>query len=153
MTRNEFFEDVTRFYELRDFCNDNEIYECDDYFDGDDLDDEVQSDINNDDFRSWTDLRDGLDSIETGYDFYKREGSLYYEGCTDEDFDEIKSRVADIMDERGAWDPDEDDEDYEDDENGVDDEYVYQDPPEVEPVESINFDDLIGFQIKPLKQM
>lgn len=151
MTRNEFFEEITQFWELRDFCNDQDIYECDDYFDSDDLNDIVESDIRDGDFRNWEDIRDSLNSIETGYNFYKREGYLYYEGCTVDDFDALKQSVAEIMDDRVAWDEDEDD--YEDDEDEVDDEYVYQDPPEVEPVEAISFDELAGFQIKPLKQI
>ena len=150
MTRREFIDEITRFYELRDFCNENDIYTCDEYFDSDDLDDEVDNDMRDCDY-GWRDLRDSLNSIETGYDFYKREGYLYYEGCTDEDFENLKEDVLEVMDERGAWDYDEDDE-YEDDEDTDDDEYVYKDPEDVEPETPIQFDEFVGLQVIPLKQ-
>lgn len=116
MTREEFIENIDYFYELRDFCNDEDIDILDDYFDGDDLDDAIYSDMNEYAAEySWQDLRDALSNISTGYDFYRRDGVLYFDGCGQPDFDELKERVLEIMDDRESWDRDDDDEDDDED--------------------------------------
>ena len=128
MRRSEFIEDVTLFCELRDFCYDEDISLLDDYFDENDLDDNVYEDMRNCDY-SWTDLRDALRGIEEGCDFYYREG--YFDNT---DFDSLKEEVLEIMDERGAWDDEEDEEDEDEEEldeescEDPEDEFVYKDP-------------------------
>ena len=55
MTRTE-FDEISTFWELRDFCAENDLYEItDEYIDGDDLDDCVWDDIRDWD-GSWEDL-------------------------------------------------------------------------------------------------
>lgn len=133
MRRSEFIDDVTLFCELRDFCYDNDISRLDEYFDSDDLDDNVYEDMRNCDY-SWTDLRDALRCIPEGYDFYYREGYFDYTGCDNTDFESLKDEVLEIMDNRGDWDYEEDDEDEDDEDydeeccDDPEDEYVYRDP-------------------------
>lgn len=154
MTRAEFFDEITYFCELRDFCEENEVYGAlDDYFDGNYLDDEVESDLSEYD-GNWVDLRDLLNDIRTGYDFYRRDGSFDYVACDDEDLYNLKESVANIIDERGGWDPDDEDEDEDDEEyEELDEEYVYQDPPQPELNEGMGFDELVGFEIVELPKM
>lgn len=156
MRRSEFWEEITRFYELRDFCNDEGIYVTDDYFDSDDWRGEVQSDFDNYDFDDWEDALNTLRGMaHENCDFYRREGYFDYTPCWDDDLDTLKERVVDIMDDRGAWDPedDEEDDDYEYERNCDDDEYVYEDPPQPELNEGMSFDELSGFEVCELSQM
>lgn len=120
MTLQEFDDDITLFYELKDFCSENECSYLDEYFD--DLDDEVNSDLyewvryNDSD---WEDVRNALNDIGTGYDFYRRDGSFDYMGCDDEDFDTLKADVREWAIENGKFDDDED----EDEDDGEEEEY------------------------------
>ena len=113
MTRQEFIDDVTTFYELYSFCSDEEIYGVlDNYFDGGDLDEEVEYDLGENRDISWRDLSDYLSDIDTGCDFYERCGSFEYYGygnCGDT-FEELKQEVLDIADERGLFEKEEEDE-------------------------------------------
>lgn len=110
MTLREFDEDVTMFYELKDFCSDEGCSYLDDYFD--DLDQEVNSElyewIRYNDF-DWNDVRDSLSGVVTGYDFYRRDGSFDYMGCNDEDFETLKNDVREWAIENGIFDDDEGD--------------------------------------------
>ena len=152
MTKNEFWEDITQFYELRDFCSNEDIYVTDEYFDYDDWNDEVQSDFDDCDFDSWEDCRDTLQGlVHEACDFFRRECSFNYTPCYQVDFERLKEEVSDIMDERCAWDLDEDDEDYDDD-NECDDEYVYEDPQQPDLNEGMTFDELVGFEVVELKE-
>ena len=110
MKRSEFLEEVTTFWELRDFCHDENISVTDGYIDGDELDQEVEEDVCNRDC-CWDTLRDCLNDICYGSDFYYRNGWLDYIGQDDDDFEELKEKVLDIMDDRGDWDDEENDED------------------------------------------
>lgn len=140
MRRSEFIDDITTFCELRDFCNDEGLSDCDDYFDADDLDDEVYNDMNDSDY-GWRSLRDHLYAIDTDCDFYRRDGCLDYTPMYEDDLCELKDSVLDYMDNYREWDPEEDDDEDEDDEDwDPDDEYVYQDP----VVEDPNKDVKIG---------
>lgn len=120
MTLREFDEDITLFYELKDFCEREGCSYLDEYFD--DLDAEVNSELYewiryND--CDWEDVRDSLSNITTGYDFYRRDGSFDYMGCDDEDFDTLKSDVREWAIENGRFDDDEDD----DEDDGEEEEY------------------------------
>lgn len=109
MTRSEFLE-IDTFWELRSFCDNNDIYGIlDDYFDGDDLDNEVWNDIGNADC-SWYDLGQYLVGISTGYDFYYREGWLDYSGYDNNDdvFTDLLNEVLEYGDDNDLWDADED---------------------------------------------
>ena len=88
MTRQQFIEEVNSWYDLIDFCNDNNLDDlCDVY------DDETASELIDEalaeeiQYRSWRDIRDMLGSIDDGYDFYLARGGLAFEGLSDWDFD------------------------------------------------------------------
>lgn len=131
MTRSDFEDNITLFYELRDFCSEQYISILDEYFDEDDLDENVCDDIQYADY-SWRELRDALRSVPDGYDFYRREGYFDYIGCSEADFEDLKEDVLRIMDERDGWDPEEDEEDeddeYDEDDETQPEEYVYIEP-------------------------
>lgn len=45
MTRNDFLNNVTEWWELLDFCSDEGCYICEDIIDSDQLDEHVEEDI------------------------------------------------------------------------------------------------------------
>lgn len=149
MTRSEFIDSVEYFSELQEFCSDEGINVLDDYFDESDLDYNVESDICDCDY-GWRCIRDLLNDIETGCDFYRRLGWLCYEGCGSYEFEQLKNEVLEIMDGRGEWDPEDDDEgdDTDDCENStIDEEYVYRDPVIEPPVETFSLEELLGISV------
>lgn len=113
MTRQEFIDEVTSFYELYSFCSDEEIYGVlENYFDCDSLDEEIDYDVSENRDLSWRDLRDYLNEIDPEYDFYEKCGSFEYYGYNDggETFEELKQEVLDIADERDLFEKEEEDE-------------------------------------------
>lgn len=115
MTLREFDEDITVFYELKDFCEREGSSYLDEYFD------ELDTEVNNDLYEliryneyDWEDVRDSLSNIGTGYDFYRRDGSFDYLGCDDEDFDNLKADVREWAIENGIFDDDDEDDEDED---------------------------------------
>ena len=118
MTLHEFDEDITLFYELQEFCQEHGCDYLDDYFS--DLDDAVNSDlyewVRYGDYY-WEDVYRALDNVGTGYDFYRRDGSLDYMGCDDEDFVTLKNDVRDWAIENEIFESSDDDgEDNDEDE-------------------------------------
>lgn len=63
MTRNDFLNDVTEWWELLDFCSDEGCNICEDIIDSDQLDEDTNY--------SWRDIRDSLSEIPTGYGYYR----------------------------------------------------------------------------------
>lgn len=117
MTLRDFDEDVTYFYELRDFCTDIGCNYLDEYFD--DLDREVNDDlyewIRGADY-DWEDVYSALGSVSTGYDFYRKDGMLDYVGCNNIDFETLKADVREWAIDNGYFDDDEDDDEGEEEE-------------------------------------
>ena len=122
MTRAEFFENVTSWWDLKDFCSDEQCDICDDIYDEGARDDYINECLidwaRND---SWTELLSRLEDIPTGYDYYRYDDYGEWEGLVDGDFDEIRDEVAEWMDDNGYWDDDEEEADDEDEEP-IDDE-------------------------------
>lgn len=122
MTRAEFFENVTSWWDLKDFCSDEQCDICDDIYDEGGRDDYINECLidwaRND---SWTELLSRLEDIPTGYDYYRYDDYGEWEGLVDGDFDEIRDEVAEWMDDNGYWDDDEEEADDEDEEP-IDDE-------------------------------
>lgn len=122
MTRAEFFENVTSWWDLKDFCSDEQCDICDDIYDEESRDDYINECLidwaRND---SWTELLSRLEDIPTGYDYYRYDDYGEWEGLVDGDFDEIRDEVAEWMDDNGYWDDDEEESDDEDEEP-IDDE-------------------------------
>ena len=108
MTRNEFLENVTTWYELLEFCSDNGCRICDHIISDDDRDNEIDNDIE-DAIRNdrWYDIKGYLEEIPTGYSYYCRNSTFDYDGMDDGDFDEYKNDVLDWADQDGdVWDED-----------------------------------------------
>lgn len=82
MTRNEFWENITDWGELKEFWADNECDYCDDIYDEYDRNSEIDSDIGEycGDY-SWDALRDVLNDIPTDYDYYRRNSAFDWEGA------------------------------------------------------------------------
>lgn len=119
MTRTEFLEDVTTFGELFDFCDEHGLYSyTEDLLYCEDLDESVDNDLSEyvrDE--GWQNVRDALDDISTGYDWYRKRGLLYYEGLDDYDFDRMKDEVYENAVVQDLFDDDEEGEEEEIEDN------------------------------------
>lgn len=144
MTRSEFLDNITEWYELKDFCNDFDCDVCEDIYDDDDYDDCVDEDIRDAiaDY-SWRDIRDFLGNLPSGYDYYRRNSALDYDGLGDDDFEDYKEDVLEWGDDYGVWE-DEEEEEYAEDDDFLDSQE--EEPNEEESVEEEDFSvgDLIG---------
>lgn len=123
MTRAEFFENVTSWWELKDFCDEQRCSLCDDVYD-----DEARDDYINEYLSEWArnenwyDLRVRLDNLETGYEYWRLDDYGDWTGLDDDDLDNMKDEVAEWVDDYGDWDDDEEEVDEEEDEEPFDDE-------------------------------
>lgn len=144
MTRNDFLDNVTEWWELLEFCSYEECDICEDIIDSDQLDGYVDEDIRNTNY-SWIGIRDSLSEIPTGYDYYRVNGSFNYEGIDAEgEFDSYKDRVLEWGDNNDVWE-DEPNEEYDFDTDTVfDEEDTEPDEPPVED-EDFSIDELMGF--------
>lgn len=144
MTRSEFLDNITEWYELKDFCNDFDCDVCEDIYDDDDYDDCVEEDIRDAiaDY-GWRDIRDFLGNLPGGYDYYRRNSTLDYDGLGDDDFEDYKEDVLEWGDDCGVWEDEEEEECAEDDDILGSQE---EEPDEEESVEEEDFSvgDLIG---------
>lgn len=149
MTRQCFIDEITTWSELIDFCYNEDCDICEDIIDSDTMDEEVNENLREDVGNySWWEVRDGLNDIETGYDYYHRNDGLFdYEPMDDSDFDSYKEDVIEWMDNGGYWD-EEDDEDEEYEEPFHDNQLASEDEDgedESEPEdEDFSVDELIG---------
>ena len=118
MTKREFEEDVTTWYELIDLCNDEACYICEDVYDGYCVNDCINSGLV-DRARNctWEELRDELNNYPTIYedDYYLDDGYGGWREADRDDFDNYKSDIFVWMDEHNRWDDDEEDEEGDDD--------------------------------------
>lgn len=128
MTRNYFLDYVTDWSELIEFCREQDCDVCEDIIDEDELDEYVDSDISNTDY-GWRRIRDFLDEIPTGYDYYRYDGTFDYVGLDAADFEDYKNRVLDWMDSDDLWEPEEGEDEGED----FDPDYDFFSPGEEEP--------------------
>lgn len=135
MTRREFIEEVTTFWELRDFCNDIGCDRLDDFFDGDDFDSFANDDLYEwvRDGTDWDSVRGVLNELNQGCDFYERLGRLDYVGydIRDDMFEELKNIVLGHADENDYFD-DEDEDDVCEDGNDVEQKETREEPHKIE---------------------
>lgn len=110
MTRNEFIDNITEWYELKDFCNDFDCDVCEDIYDDDDYDDCVEEDVRDAVGEcSWREIRDSLCDLPSGYDYYRRNGNLDYDGMDNDDFEDYKEQALEWGDDYGVWEDEEED--------------------------------------------
>ena len=138
MTRAEFYKNVTTWWELKNFCYDEQCDICDDIYDERGRDDYI-NDCLMDWARnsSWTELLSRLEDIPTGYNYYQCDEYGDCVGLDDnDDFDDIREEVAEWMDNNGYWDDDEE-EANDDEEEVFDDEEdaPFTDPEDAEPID------------------
>ena len=125
MTRQDFIDGVTEWYELLDFCYNEECDICEDIVSNDTMCEEIDEDLAEVvRGRSWRDVRDMLNDIDTDYDYYRRGGGLSYIPMDDSDFDDYKDDVIEWMDNGGYWDEEDNEEDFDDDRPFVDDDFA-----------------------------
>lgn len=116
MTRQEWIDSIGDFGDLVHFCLDSGYQEDEanqilsDY----DLDNYVEDDIRSYDC-GWQSLRDYLNEIPSGYDWYRCNGYFDYDGLTNDEFEDWKADVLSELDRDGYFDDDEE----EDDDDGV----------------------------------
>ena len=143
MTRSEFIDNITEWYELKDFCNTFDCDVCEDIYDDDDYDDCVEDDVRDVVGEcSWREIRDCLCDLPSGYDYYRRNGNLDYDGMGDDDFEDYKEQALEWGDDYDVWE-DEEEEDYAEDDDFLD---STEEPDEEESVKEEDFSvgDLIG---------
>lgn len=142
MTREEFQEEVTTYYDLINVCSDYGLSTCDDIYDDEDLDDYINNEL--EDYvrnNNWYDVKDILNNIPTGYNYYRvdrYEGFDGIYGLDDYDFTDWKDEVYEEMDENELFD---------NDENAEEEEYVVSsEPVDATPIEDepLSVDELIS---------
>lgn len=136
MTRAEFYENVTTWRDLKDFCDDKQCSICDDIYDEESRDDWINECLVEwARCNSWIRLHSILEGIPTGYDYYRYDNYGDWVGLDDGDFDEFRDDVAEWMDYNGYWD--EGEEANDDEEEVLDDEgdAPSTDPEDAEPID------------------
>lgn len=118
MTREDFIENIQSWEDLINFCSDYGCDYCEDVYDDDQMDDYINETLvdmarNSD---GWRDLRNMLNDIPTGYDYYIRDEYDEFREADDDEFEDYKSSVIEWGDNGDVWDEDEE-EDYYDDED------------------------------------
>lgn len=137
MTRAEFYENVTTWRELKNFCSDEQCDICDDIYDERGRDDYINDCLmdwarNN----SWTGLLSRLEDIPTGYDYYQCDDYGDWVGLDDnDDFDDIREEVVDWMDNNGYWDDEEEANDDEEEVFDDEEDAPFIDPEDAEPID------------------
>ncbi len=131
MTRNYFLDYIDEFDGLKDLCREHDCDICDGIIDSRQFDEYVDDDISEAlPYHNWQEIRDMLNGIPYGYDYYRVDGSFDYSGLDSYDFESYKQEVLEWMDENGLWDYEADEEEDENDSEEV--EVLEPEEPEVE---------------------
>lgn len=119
MNRHEFIEEINSWEDLIQFCNSyNDCYICDDVYDYDEKDDYIDNNF----YElcreeCWTTVRDYLNEIPTGSDYYKNNGSyLDWIELDSDDFEAYKQDALNWGDDNDIWDEEEADDDIDEEE-------------------------------------
>lgn len=149
MTRRDFLDNITTWWELIDFCRDEECDICDDIVDEDGRDEEVEEDLA-DNIRntSWKDILHWLNDIPTGGEYYRRDGMFdYVEMDNYGDFDEYKDEVLEWMDDGNYWDDDEEEDEDEGEEELEDSPFDEESEADAEDDEEDLFDEAAFLEV------
>ena len=108
MTRQDFINDVVDWCDLIHFCFEEELDCCENVYESDAYDERIEDEIQDmlNEGETWRNICDCLSDLPTGYGYYIYDGGDWY-GADDEDFDNIKREVIDVMDYRDDWDDEE----------------------------------------------
>lgn len=134
MTRQQFVDEVNDWWDLTDFCYDNDCSYCDDVYPEDSRDERINEYLVNmaRDADCWQSLLDSLSSIETGYEYYRETDDGTWVGLDNTyDFESYKDDVLDWGDSNDIWDDDEEEPLYESpfsDDETEDDDFVTNEP-------------------------
>ena len=110
MTRTEWLEETSDFDSLIAWCKDNGYENCvEDIISGDDLDDYIQDDIRYSDY-GWVDLRDCLNNIDSGWDWYRVDGTFDYTGLDEYDMERIHDEILESLEENDFFDEEDEEE-------------------------------------------
>ena len=119
MTRDEFWDEVTCWSDIKEIDYENELHLFDDVYDDDGRSEIIEEEISESNY-DWKELRDLLDEIPD-YDYYHRHiGFLEWEGVDDE----VDSALQELFDELEANDYFEDDDEDDNVEELVDENIV-----------------------------
>lgn len=138
MTRQEFIDEVENIDQLLSVAADYD-YEFDEVYTEDQYDDEINDQLRNDD-GSWKDVRDWLNNLPDGSDFYVKDRWGEWEGRGYGEIDDLKEQFLNWADEVGEVFEEEDDEEY--DEEFPDDSEPEAEEPEPEP--DLTLDDILS---------
>lgn len=129
MTRQEFIDDVTSWWELLDFCEEESCDYCDNIYSSDARDDEI-NEYELDDWArnyTWRQLLNILSDLDDDYEYYRKDEYGEWESLDDYDFDNYKDDVLRWADDNDVFEDDEEEDpaDYGiEDEDELDDEIV-----------------------------
>lgn len=134
MTRSEFLECITDFWDLKVFCDENGINICDDVIDRDSFDEIIIDRIRDRGcFVDWREVYRFLHDLPDGAAYYIENGYGEFEEAFDNDFDDYKQQVLEYMDDQDEWDPEDGEEDVE--EEIADDDCILTYRPAEEPAD------------------
>ena len=128
MTRQEFIDEIYDFYDLKDWCDENDCDACEDIYSQDEFDDYINEGLYDrarcDD---WRDVLSWLENVPTGYDFYD---TYNWEGvdCNGYEFDECKDKALNWGDDEEIWEEEEIEEECEEEDEEEEEE-------ELEPIQ------------------
>lgn len=123
MTKTYFRDYIDEFDDLVRFCNEVGCPVCEDLTDN--LNEAVDDDFPTAHSRwYWKDIRDKLNDIDSGWDWYRHEDTLEFIPVDDE-FDAYKADVEEWCEENDVFDPEDDEEEEEEEEE----EEAYPDEP------------------------
>lgn len=144
MTRDEFYEEITDWWELKDFCDNESLSTLDCIYDEYDFDEHIDDALDNVvrfGGEGWYDIKDMLNEVPTGHRFYYVDPDDAW-NCwgVDDDFEDWKQDVINAMDDLGLWEIEDDDDEEE------------VDPDDLIPVadEPIAFDDFMNASLVAL---
>ncbi len=113
MTKTDFLDDIDTWSRLMDFCDEENCDICEDVYDKDEVDSKIDEDIIEElRYTPWQNIRDNLNNIPEGSEYYYRQDSLDYSALDDIGFDNYKDRVVDWMDENESWDEEDENESW-----------------------------------------
>lgn len=130
MTRQEFIDEISFWYELIDFCSDYGCDICDKVYDEYQRDEYLNEHIvqMTECVSDWSELRDSLEAIPTGYDYYIHTSYDEWEPLSDYMFDDYKQDVLDWGDINYIWDDSDEEEPVPSSEDDEDCDFTINEP-------------------------